>query len=201
MKPYVIYVLVDPRFGTVRYVGITTKENRLKGHIREAKSKSLTHKSTWIRSLLELGLLPIFTIIERTDDKTRECYWINSYRQSGCDLTNGTTGGDGLINPSHDIIERIRSSVTGFKHSPEARAKISESMKRRNRERPEILANPKNRLKAVATLKKNLEEHPERRQRYVSYGMKGKTMTLEHRQKISESNKRTKALKRKEVKS
>jgi len=61
-KTGIIYGLIDPRYGLIRYVGQTTNtlEERFKGHLKEAKrsSQKTYHKLAWIRKLLSLNLKP-----------------------------------------------------------------------------------------------------------------------------------------------
>ncbi len=66
------YALVDPRDSKIRYIGITKHlKLRLTEHIRIAKNDSDTniHKRSWIKQLLNLGLEPIFIILESCPDK------------------------------------------------------------------------------------------------------------------------------------
>jgi len=136
-----IYVLRDPRDGRVRYVGKTTKEVqvRLKGHIEKSRDLSNRwHVANWIRSLDSFGLKPEIEKIrevadEYLDDAERFC--IKEFKRLGCDLTNGTEGGDGGItgNGTMWTAEAIRkrrenargkpSPRRGMKQSPELVAK------------------------------------------------------------------------------
>lgn len=113
-KPIYVYVLTDPRYPSdVRYVGITNNpKQRLKDHIQKSK-RGKTHKASWIKSLLNDGLKPAMTTIDETDeDNWQQCEiaWIAYYREMGCDLVNGTDGGEGCINPSEDTRKRLSES-------------------------------------------------------------------------------------------
>lgn len=116
-----IYVLIDPRDGEVRYVGITICGilNRTKGHIRQAQQISCqTYKSRWIRTLLEIGLKPavkLIAIVHPWENwKEKEIYWISYYKSLGSRLTNASIGGEG---------------APGYKHTEEAKLKIREAAK------------------------------------------------------------------------
>lgn len=82
----VIYVLTDPRTQEIRYVGGTVQKlsRRLTGHIGQAK-KSQHHCANWIKSLLNIGLVPDITIVQYLDINTYfECekkwiYWFKGY--------------------------------------------------------------------------------------------------------------------------
>jgi hypothetical protein len=110
-QPWKIYGLLDPRDQRVRYVGVViSSRNRLKRHIGEARRGGKTHKCNWIRSLLTENLLPIELSLETGFGESwriAECQWIAHF---GENLTNSTKGGLGSI---------------GFKHTPEAKLKIS----------------------------------------------------------------------------
>jgi hypothetical protein len=113
-----VYGLIDPRTRFVRYIGkSTTGMSRPKAH-REPKIRSRnTHCAAWVRSLIALGLDYEICVLETATRETvddTERWWIAFARACGWDLTNHTDGGDGL---------------TGFKMSPETRAKMSARMK------------------------------------------------------------------------
>ena len=111
-----IYGLVDPISNEIRYVGKSVDpEGRLEQHI---KDQSHVYRTYWIRSLLKRGLKPTCIILERVepsnDWEASERYWIAYGHEQGWRLTNLTSGGDGLHDPS-----------------PETRAKMSKSQKAR----------------------------------------------------------------------
>lgn len=58
-----IYALLD-EFNNIRYIGKSDNiQNRLKGHIKEAKLKR-THKEKWINSMIKQNLSPELLILE-----------------------------------------------------------------------------------------------------------------------------------------
>jgi hypothetical protein len=140
-KPQV-YVLTDPITLLVRYVGITqrTLKARLVGHLNEAR-EGKRPLSNWIRSLNELELRPGIHLLEETDDRSRETYWILYFRRTGRDLTNLTDGGaefcyqamnaarKGYFSPQHR--ENIRKANTGKKRTLETCRNISKANKGR----------------------------------------------------------------------
>jgi DNA-binding XRE family transcriptional regulator len=93
MKTRQIYALIDPRDGTVRYVGVSKEvQTRLAQHIRETQNA----KREWLSELKESGLSPEVEVLETieivgdvdTSSLEREQYWINVLLQSGAPLTN-----------------------------------------------------------------------------------------------------------------
>jgi NUMOD3 motif-containing protein len=122
-----IYVLLDPRTGDVRYVGVTCQglQVRLWQHLQDARNGRQNHRCTWIRSLLALDLKPAIKLIESTDDRQRECMWIRYFDGLGDSLTNGTEGGEGTQSPTPEVREKIRKAMTGRVFTPEWCHKIS----------------------------------------------------------------------------
>jgi hypothetical protein len=117
VKAAIIYALVDPRIADpvlrIRYIGVTTVKPyiRLRRHIYETKtSKGRHYRANWIRSLLNAGVRPM---IEELLHTSRDRIWeeevrlISEYRALGCSLTNSTTGGEGLLNPSQETRAKI----------------------------------------------------------------------------------------------
>lgn len=96
-----IYTLSD--LNGVRYVGQTKNPKR-----REWQHKSFSNNyeknravCSWIISLIEKGELPIFSVIEETNNlDVREVFWIKEFRNKGVKLLNHNEGGKSL---SHAI--------------------------------------------------------------------------------------------------
>jgi hypothetical protein len=141
MKTGYVYALVDPRqpkdyASRIRYIGVTlrTPGVRFAKHIDEARySRRDYHRLRWIRSVLRDGLVPEVEVLERvTEDRLfdRERAWIAAHRAIGCDLTNSTDGGEGIVNPSPEmrrkgsLAKMGNRSRTGMRHSAEAKRKI-----------------------------------------------------------------------------
>jgi hypothetical protein len=111
-----IYTLRDPRNNDIRYIGKTKWLNkRYKTHLEHAKKygPGSTKKNSWIVKLLNDGILPIMEVLDELDDTTNwqlvEQYWIAQFKAWGFNLTNMTSGGDGLnINKWDDIWSKER---------------------------------------------------------------------------------------------
>lgn len=140
MSLHVIYGLYDStvKGKRIRYVGYTSKDQRkrLIAHICEAKAGKISHRHKWIRSLLRRGVEPEIKILEEVTEhnwKERETYWIKKFAKNK--LTNGTTGGEGLINPTKRVRRAISKKVSislignqrrlGIPHTEEAKRAMS----------------------------------------------------------------------------
>jgi len=125
-----IYVLRD-EFQNVRYVGRAKRplDVRLKTHIAESRKGVLTHKCCWIRSMLRLGLCPTIDLIQEVsgDGGKEEISYISAFRRQGIDLTNGTDGGDGNINPTAETRKKMSERRLGIRLSEETKRRIGES--------------------------------------------------------------------------
>jgi len=114
-----IYILIDPLTNEVRYCGKTNNiKVRLAGHLKEKRSNN--DKMDWVKNLKSQKVKPKLCVIDEVPDEDWsfwEKYWISQLKCWGFDLLNKTNGGE--------------SGVTGFKHTKEARRKISEKQKGR----------------------------------------------------------------------
>lgn len=115
-----IYILIDPQSKQIRYVGKTTDVNRrLRRHITERFLHD-SYKDRWIRKLIDNDFSPEIEIIDKVD-KVEWAYWekfyISYFKYIGCELTNGTLGGD------------EPPSTKGKKHTIESKLKMSKTKK------------------------------------------------------------------------
>jgi hypothetical protein len=106
---FLIYGLGDPQDGRLRYIGKSTSGlRRPKRHFEAYHlQKSETHKTHWIRKLQREGLQPFIVVIQELDVPEGlpelERGWIFYFRSLGCNLVNGTDGGEGVLNPLPEI--------------------------------------------------------------------------------------------------
>ena len=95
-----IYVLKDPRDGSVKYVGMTKNpKKRFYDHCRDRKRKN-NKKSTWTNSLFNSGLKPTMEIIKEAESSNIhiwEEYFIAHYKKIGCNLLNYDDKGIGIL--------------------------------------------------------------------------------------------------------
>jgi hypothetical protein len=92
VKQQSIYVLIDPRDGRARYLGVTVRPSKRRWeHIAEAKAGGMGLKNTWIREILEVNdepLLAVLWTMESEKAKLKEKLLIKGYSESGWMLTN-----------------------------------------------------------------------------------------------------------------
>ncbi len=98
MKTACIYSLIDPRTNIDRYIGCTIIKPTLRynQHLREKKR---TRKCTWIKSLKNKNLKPIFNIIDivpKEEVYFWEMHYISLYKSWNFELLNATNGGVGV---------------------------------------------------------------------------------------------------------
>ena len=129
----VIYILLEPETNEIRYVGKAVDlYSRIRNHYKPSKLISKTHKNNWVNKLLNEGKYFDVLVVEEVENENHlneaEIKWIKYYKDLGCDLTNGTNGGDGGKMPPESI-ERMRQSKLGKKLSEEHKFKISEGNK------------------------------------------------------------------------
>ena len=128
-----IYGLCDPSTGQLRYIGkADNPARRLQNHLSESTRKRFCHRHKWIASLADNGLSPELFEIERcavSEWPETERFWIAYFRSIGCDLVNGSDGGEGNKNCKLSDITRNRMSQAheGTRQSPEHRAACAKS--------------------------------------------------------------------------
>lgn len=126
----VIYGLIDPRTGMLRYIGKTDNiSHRMISH-HSFRTPS-THKECWLHELRQLLIGPEVFIVENVNcDNWEEAerYWIEQFKFMGADLTNGTNGGDGGP-PSHEARLKISRKMRDVMRETSVREKISLSLK------------------------------------------------------------------------
>jgi hypothetical protein len=90
-----LYCLLDPETGEIRYVGKTDEPKaRLAAHIRHSKHN---RRGNWIKNLRNRGLVPAMEVLFEVPREEWEKYersYIRIFSEAGCDLINGTEGGE-----------------------------------------------------------------------------------------------------------
>ena len=127
----VIYVLIDPNTDEVRYVGKAIDlYTRIKNHYKPSRLITKTHKNNWLNKLLSENKYVKINVVEELENydllNKAEIKWIKFYKELGCDLTNGTEGGDGG-KMSPESIEKMKKTKTGKPHSKKHREAISKA--------------------------------------------------------------------------
>lgn len=131
-----IYVLFDPITEKIRYVGITSRwYDRLYGHCDEAEWNDRTHKQRWIRTLFDQGVNPemywVYTVQEGEVWQEVEEFWIQVFKDCGCNLTNSHSGGNGSDIHTKETIAKISKSVSAVPRTEEWCRRISEGQRGR----------------------------------------------------------------------
>lgn len=210
MSKYIVYGLTDPRSGLIRYVGKSAKGlRRPRDQVHHAPREN-NYKAKWIRQLLRLGLDYGIAILEVciTPEELSEAEkkWIAKLRNDGLPLTNLTDGGEGMCghHPSPEHLkkmsettkrqmsdpanrEHLRQLNLGKKHSPEARAKMSEAQKRRSPPSSATRAKLSKASKGRKRSKETLARMSAAATGKVG-GFKGKTHTVETKEKLRCAN-------------
>lgn len=135
MKTHVVYAFIDEN-GSPFYVGKTNDlKIRKQAHLYEVKKGNTLPKYNKLRKLLreghEFGNL-VVTLEEgipydQVDNK--EMHHIRKLREEGYKLRNLTDGGEGMSNPSPELIEKLRQAHLGQKRSEESKKRMSEARK------------------------------------------------------------------------
>ena len=128
-----IYGLIDPRDQKLRYIGFTSKslEERLLIHLKNTSNKS--YKNSWIKSLSKENLKPEIFKIQDTDIcswESDEKWNIAYFKSIGCELTNMTIGGEGVVGRkvTDECKKRMSLAKLGIKRSDIVKKKISDSL-------------------------------------------------------------------------
>lgn len=175
---YSIYVLIDPRDGAIRYVGITKLpiEERRQKHIYEAKKGNKGHRFNWIRQLVLIDLEPKILEICKTFDVEYETFWILKLSSLGHRLTNECKGGYAFC------------GMKGKKHSEETKIKMSLAQKGHPGHRLGMITSEETRRKQSEALKGR--KVPKEQAVAAGIGMKKKWADPEYKEKMIEIRKR-----------
>lgn len=145
----IVYGLIDPRSGELRYVGkSTTGMVRPRKHGQPGTLKwNRGHSGAWLRSLARDGLAPEIIELERaatrSDLAAAEQFQIAYWRFVGADLTNLTIGGEGASGRRVDAALRAKLSAAARRTlavSPESRTRAAASLKARHANDPAMKA-------------------------------------------------------------
>lgn len=123
---YLIYGLIDPRDGQLRYVGRSSSGLARALHHSQPRALRIgkTRCTNWCKNLKNNNLRPEIVILESWDIATNdelneaEIFWIAYFRGLGCSLVNHTLGGGGLSGHRHSEEHKLRISESVSKNHP-----------------------------------------------------------------------------------
>jgi hypothetical protein len=128
MSECFVYTISDPRDNLVKYIGITTDiKNRFSKHNSFRQSKEGILKKNWIIKLKNLGLNPVFDIIdEGTIDYCQEAEtnYIKLYKSFGAKLKNRQKIGF-LFKHTEETKRKLSEFRKGKKASEDTKLKLS----------------------------------------------------------------------------
>ena len=130
-KLYILYSTIDFK---IRYIGITGKslDKRLYEHLSCSKN-TITYKEKWINKSLingyEIRIKKVLIRNTENEIKDSEIKLIAFLKSKNYKLTNTTSGGDGLFNPSKKVRLKISNSRKLYKWTEESKLKLSNSKK------------------------------------------------------------------------
>lgn len=172
MRTTFIYALKEPDTGEIRYVGKADDPGyRFSVHL---SLRINNRRGNWIFSVLGRGLKPNLEILDEVPIKywqQWEVAYIEFFKEQGCNLVNGTPGGEGA--GSGEDHPRF-----GKKHSLSAKEKISQSKTGVSR--------PLEAVEKTASANRGKPRPLEVREK-IAASNTGKVRTLESRQKQSAS--------------
>jgi hypothetical protein len=184
-----IYQLIDPTTNQIRYIGQTDNiKRRYNDHISSSLNKNSssynTHKSSWVRKVVNNNLFPIIEVVEECNSleqsNIRERYYIEKLTNEGYKLTNSYISD--VTEFSLDTREKMSNArkgktleeIVGLEKSIELKEYYSERIKLNN---PNKNSDPLVREKISNTLKEYFED----KENHWAYGLK---MTDEHNEKL-----------------
>lgn len=125
---YLIYGLVDPNSGQLRYIGKSSSGiyRAMRHSAKSELAKDRSYKGNWLRSL---SLKPKIVIIQdfKNDKNIIDCaemFWINYFKNLGCPLTNLTNGGDGCV--GRKMSDKTKNKISS---AQKGKPRFSEEMK------------------------------------------------------------------------
>lgn len=176
----IIYGLVDPRNGVIRYVGLTTQSltSRLSKHLNDAKLGDRSRRALWVRDLVLIGARPFPVVLERAPAERlaeAEVRWISKLRGTvGRLLTNITDGGEHPRMPP-STRARMSEAMHGRWAEPGYRERMSAALRRHWDDQDKRLAmslrvrrryqDPAEHAKASEAIRRSWEDHVVRARR------------------------------------
>lgn len=161
---FIVYGLIDPRTGEVRYVGKSSSGMSRPRQHQNIKSRKLETKcGLWLRDLYQDNhQVPCIIVLAECSSNemalAEEIRLIAIFRQAGFPLTNITSGGQGSMGrPASDKTkEAVRKAHLGKVYTPEQHARLRDL--RKNQKPPVMTDESKARMVAKLTGRKQSDE-------------------------------------------
>lgn len=191
MMPNVfIYALKDPDTGQIRYVGASVNpKKRFCVHTHKGGQED-NHRARWVRRLQLGNMNPVLLILDEVPEaewQQWEVAYIEYFRERGCNLTNGTKGGEGChgtVRPM-GFFEGIKNPFFGHTHSLESRKIIGEAGRGRKHTKEALLkisAASRTRKFSKETCSKMSAAKSKERHHFF-----GKSLSVEHKLEVGKS--------------
>lgn len=131
IKPLVasLYVLYSNETYRIEYVGLTkrTTRKRLCGHICDS-NRFYSEKDKWVKETISKGFKIFIKTVKKLNTiksgKESEIKLIQYLLSKGYSLKNSTQGGDGILNPTKKLREKLSNAKIGKKWTLDKRNKI-----------------------------------------------------------------------------
>lgn len=147
--------------GEVFYVGKGKGKRAWSERSRNAHWRNIVAKCGFTVQLIS-------TELNEFDALSHECELVDIFKLANFPLCNQTAGGDGLRNPSDATRDKMAAAAkgnrrtAGYKHTPEALAKMREAAKNRPSNRKGVKLSDETRKKISAVVTKQMQD-PARR--------------------------------------
>jgi hypothetical protein len=117
---FIVYALICPATGEIRYVGKSEKGlRRPMDHFADARRGGKYRVHLWLRKIgIRPEIVTLASLPSATDLCSAERYWISYFRSIGCPLTNLTDGGEGVAGLKRSLAVRRKIVVARAKQAP-----------------------------------------------------------------------------------
>lgn len=178
VSKFLVYGLVDPRNGELRYIGKSSAGlKRPSRHRLPIGRKGRTHNDNWLRQLWNDGnLVPCIVVLRECNSNVealaQEIFLIALFREAGFNLTNITAGGEGAggYERTEEHRKNLSKALMGHVLSEETKKKIGHANKNLTPEQKETIS--KSRIGNKNCVGRTYTEEQKQRFREINLGRK-----------------------------